>query len=412
MNIVDLFSGAGGLTEGFRGDDFNILAHIEKEKAASKTLLVRDAFYYLRGHNRLSIYRSFLERKISYEELIAQVPVKLVKKMINKEIGDETISSLFDSITKILPPKESVSGIIGGPPCQAYSIIGRAQNKHKLATDGRIYLYRYYIEFLKKYNPKFFVFENVKGLLSFKDTHGHPLLKMMTSEFNEAGYSLKIEVVNASEYGVSQKRERVIIFGSTDPELPKRFFEQLQKLKEDPLTVDQLFNDLPKLHSGEEKNRYRNVKDVPPIVKNYYRGENMPLTWNVARPHLDRDLRIYRKAAIEKKHGRNLTYDQVNPQDRTHKNIKDFKDRYKVVDGMGVSHTVVAHISKDGHHYIHPDIEQNRSLTVREAARIQSFPDDFYFEESRTSAFTQIGNAVPPLLSHKIAQAVKNLKIN
>ena len=134
------------------------------------------------------------------------------------------------------------------------------------------------------------------------------------------------------------------------------------------------------------------------------------VTQHISRPHNERDLKIY-KTAIKKwnKNEERLKYPDLPQELKTHKNETSFTDRYKVVNGNGVSHTVVAHIAKDGHYYIHPDIKQCRSISVREAARLQSFPDDFFFEGSRSAAFKQIGNAVPPLMANAIAKSVKEL---
>jgi DNA (cytosine-5)-methyltransferase 1 len=134
------------------------------------------------------------------------------------------------------------------------------------------------------------------------------------------------------------------------------------------------------------------------------------VTQHISRSHNSRDLEIYRRA-IEKWNNNNerLKYPDLPEELKTHKNESSFTDRYKVVNGNGVSHTVVAHIAKDGHYYIHPDIEQCRSISVREAARLQSFPDDFYFEGSRSAAFKQIGNAVPPLMANAIAKKMKEI---
>ncbi|MCJ1648936.1 DNA cytosine methyltransferase [Lactiplantibacillus plantarum] len=410
MNIIDLFSGAGGLTEGFRSN-FNIINHVEMDPAASKTLQLRDAFYFLKQQNKLEIYLKYLKNNISFKELLTHIPITIQEKTLNKKISAETILAIFDSIDKKIVEQNifTIDGIIGGPPCQAYSTVGRARNSNKKNNDERIYLYRYYIEFIQKYHPHFFVFENVKGLLSFKDQFNEPLLPKMIQEFKNAGYRLQYQLIDSSMYGVPQKRERLIIFGTDGTIAPELFFKQLETKKENSITIGQLFQDLPFLHSGETVNSYGQT--IPnAFVNRHIRSNNdIPLTQNVARPNQPNDLLIYRQAAIDKSQGHNFRYDELDPSQQTHKNRKEFLDRYKVLDKDSVSHTVVAHISKDGHYYIHPDVTQNRSITVREAARIQTFPDDFYFETSRTHAFTQIGNAVPPYLAKKIASTIIDL---
>lgn len=405
FKIIDLFSGAGGLTEGFRDNSFEIVKHIEKDTAASRSLLLRDIFYYLKSSDKLYLYNSYLSKKMSFEQLLEHAPQTLLDKTINKEIGEETISFIFKEIGDY----SNISGIIGGPPCQAYSTIGRAQNESKKATDGRIYLYRYYIDFLKQYRPQFFVFENVKGLLSFKDADGDFLFPKMHEEFQNAGYEIDYRLINTAEYGVAQKRERVIIFGvpKASSNLIEQFFKELESQKEEFISVKTALEGLPKLKPGQENNHYQKASN-PYVNKHFKKNKDVILTQNIARPNREIDLKIYKEVASAKVKGKNLKYNELDLSLITHKHTDKFLDRFKALDLNAPSHTIVAHIAKDGHHYIHPDVNQNRSITVREAARIQGFPDDFYFENSRTSAFTQIGNAVPPILSKKIAQAVKN----
>lgn len=405
MNIIDLFSGAGGLTEGFR-DDFNIISHVEKESAACETLKVRDSFYYLNKHNRLDVYIDYLNGKISIDDLFNAIPDTLLKETINQEINDDSIDNIFNKIDEELGENE-VSGIIGGPPCQAYSTIGRARNAGKKATDGRIYLYRYYIDFLKKYKPIFFVFENVKGLLSFKDKNGNLLFPQMQKEFKDAGYSLDYRLVNAADYGVPQTRERIIIFGTKfqNYKLIDKFFDELSKQKTKNVPVKVAFMGLPFLKAGEKNNTYTSKTNV--FVDTFYRKyQGIPLTQNESRPNKINDLKIYKIVAEAKLKGINFKYNELDKNLITHKHTDKFLDRYKAIPWDKPSHTVVAHISKDGHHYIHPNPKENRSITIREAARLQGFPDDYYFETSRTTAFIQIGNAVPPILSRKISNAI------
>jgi DNA (cytosine-5)-methyltransferase 1 len=404
FKIIDLFSGAGGLTEGFRKNSFEIVKHIEKDTAASRSLILRDIFYYLKRSKKLDLYNSYLAKELSFEQLLEYAPQTLLDKTINKEIGEKTIDFIF----KEIGDHSNICGIIGGPPCQAYSTIGRAQNERKKATDGRVYLYRYYIDFLKQYQPQFFVFENVKGLLSFKDADGNLLFPKMYKEFQNAGYEIDYRLINTAEYGVAQKRERVIIFGvpKASSNLIEQFFKELESQKEESISVKTALEGLPKLKPGQENNHYQKVSN-PYVNKHFKKNKDVILTQNIARPNREIDLKIYKEVASAKVRGKNLKYNELDLSLITHKHTDKFLDRFKALDWNAPSHTIVAHIAKDGHHYIHPDVNQNRSITVREAARIQGFPDDFYFENSRTSAFTQIGNAVPPILSEKIATAIR-----
>lgn len=409
MRIIDLFSGGGGLSEGFRIDGFEFICHIEKESAACLTLKLRNVYYYLKKSNRLERYNDYLTNKITLQELLSDVSNNVVEDVLNYEINDESILEIFDYIDEKIG-EDSLDGIIGGPPCQAYSTIGRGKNKHKKETDERIYLYEYYVSFLEKYKPKFFIFENVKGLLSFKDYKQRQLLPIILEEFDSVGYNVNYNVINAEEYGVTQKRERVFLVGiRKDLKLKQDFFKVLENYKCKPPTINELFSDLPSLKAGEYRNQYTKSRDSSLVTQEYRSAMTDFLTQHVSRPNNENDLKIYKIVSDAKMHGLNLKYNELPKDLMTHTNTKSFLDRYKAIEGDSVSHTVVAHISKDGHYYIHPDSKQNRSISVREAARIQGFPDNYYFESSRTSAFIQIGNAVPPKLSRKLAKTILNI---
>ncbi|MBO1142358.1 DNA cytosine methyltransferase [Enterococcus avium] len=410
INIIDLFSGAGGLTEGFRTSKYNLVTHVEQDTDACKTLRLRDAFYYLKKKGNLDYYSRYLTKGISYSDFMEIIPKEIKDKVINCSIGEETLESIFSSTDNLLRNRR-VHGIIGGPPCQAYSTIGRARNKQNKANDERIYLYKYYIEFLRKYNPDFFIFENVKGLLSFKDIHGEKLLPQILEDFSNAcgcrSYNIDVKLVDCAEFGIPQHRQRLIIFGQKQSKDNFDFFTSLSNKAEIPPTIGELFTDLPCLKSGEQKNHYGENPSCN-YVKDNLKTRQLPLSQNISRKNNENDLKIYKIVAKKKKEGRNIKYCDLPDTLKTHKNKKEdiFSDRFKAIDENGLSHTIVAHIAKDGHYYIHPDIEQNRSITVREAARIQTFPDDFHFEASRTAAFKQIGNAVPPHLSKKISEVI------
>lgn len=375
------------------------------DKDACASLGLRNIYYYLKNINNLSPYFEYIQGKISRETLYSIIPSNITQDILDKEISEDTIPSIFNFIDKHLE-NEDLDGIIGGPPCQAYSTIGRGNNKAKKSTDKRIYLYKYYLDFLNKYKPKFFIFENVKGLLSFKDISGNLLFPKIIHEFDLAGYKVNYKIINASDFGVPQKRERIIIVGyRKDLILKKSFFDYLNEYIEEAPTLKDLFKDLPSIKAGKMSNKYSSNCSSK-FVKKYIRNKNNILTQHIARPHNENDLKIYKLVLKAKKKGKNLRYVDIPIELQTHSNTNSFLDRYKALDYYSISHTIVAHISKDGHYYIHPDLKQNRSITVREAARIQSFPDDFYFEYSRTAAFKQIGNAVPPILSLKIALAI------
>lgn len=212
---------------------------------------------------------------------------------MNKEISKETIPSIFEFIDQRLGDDE-LDGIIGGPPCQAYSTIGRANNKAKKSTDKRIYLYKHYLDFLYKFKPKFFVFENVKGLLSFKDLSGELLLPKIICEFDKCGYKVDYQIVDANNYGVVQKRERLILVGHRkDLLFNNSFFNCLAEYKETAPTIKELFEDLPYIKSGEISNKYRCDVSSQFVGKNI-RKRNDILTQHTARPHNENDLKIYK----------------------------------------------------------------------------------------------------------------------
>jgi DNA (cytosine-5)-methyltransferase 1 len=172
-----------------------------------------------------------------------------------------------------------------------------------------------------------------------------------------------------------------------------------------------LFSDLPKLKNGEGSfGATKYVRETNEYLETHSIRNGIDFTTqHIARPNNEVDLEIYRIAVDEWNQGKRLNYATLPKKLIKHSNTSSFTNRFQVVNGQGVSHTVVAHIAMDGHYYIHPDIKQNRSITVREAARIQSFPDDFHFEGGRTAAFKQIGNAVPPLMAEEIAEKIKSI---
>ena len=324
LNFIDLFAGAGGLSEGFIRAGYTPLAHIEKDKFACDTIKTRAAFHFLIDINQLDIHEEYLYQKQEKEDgskLWAQVPKRVTDTVIQCEIGEKTIAGIFKRVNALIGEKKA-DIIVGGPPCQAYSVIGRARMKEKALYDPRNDLYKYYVEFLKKYQPKMFVFENVMGIRSAKN--GEPL-KDLTRLVEKAGYKMELKVQTASEHGVLQNRQRVIIIGWKEKDengKPTGFCYPDLEREETPYEVlNDLFSDLPQRKAGE--------------------GE-------LCSP-------------------------------------------VKYVKHDGYSHTVITHIAMDRHYYIYPtlnpSIDNVRSITIREATRLQSY----YFEGSRSSAFKQIG---------------------
>lgn len=413
FSYIDLFAGAGGLSEGFIQSGYRPIAHVEMNVNAARTIETRIAYYYLKEHNQLNIYRQYEKGQISREELLENIPEEELKTVINKEISEATIKGIFETIDLSMTQKgiRQVDVIIGGPPCQAYSLVGRAQSSHMIIPmeqDPRNELYKMYIQFLRKYQPRMFVFENVAGL---KTARGGQAFKNLQSYMKRVGYELDYHELNAKDFGILQSRKRIIIVGwlkDSGYEYPS--FDVIRS----KAIVSDLLEDLPEITPGQSSEDYKetDMRKVKKALKSLgLREKDDVLTAYEARPHTDQDIEIYKRtidmwfnnAAHER-----LRYDDLPDELKTHKNRTSFVDRFKVVEGdTGYCHTILAHLSKDGHYFIHPSIDQHRSITVREAARIQSFPDNYFFEGARTAQFVQVGNAVPPIMAKKIAEKIK-----
>lgn len=403
INYIDLFAGAGGLSEGFRQLDFNPVAHIEMDMDACLTLKTREVYHHLKENGKLNTYYDYISRKFTRDLFYKHLPSEKRNSVINAEISDSTLENIFKTIEDNLKrfPNREIDFIAGGPPCQAYSVIGR--HAVDWENDHRLKLYLYYGKFLKEFRPKAFVFENVPGLITAQKGR---FFQNMKRYFAGIGYNVFDKILNAADYGVLQNRKRVFIIGwRKDIEFS---FPELKPVSNN-FKVEDIFSDLSPLTPGQVINKGKYIKEPSEYLKQFNLINGIDFyTQHISRPHNSNDLKIY-KLAIQKwvKEKKRLIYTDIPDKFRTQKNTQSFLDRFKVVDGKGLSHTIVAHIAKDGHYYIHPDINQCRSISVREAARIQSFPDDFYFEGSRTSIFRQIGNAVPPLLSLALAKGIR-----
>lgn len=401
ITYLDLFAGAGGLSEGFASAGYQPVAHVEMDADACNTLRTRESFYYLNSVGRKCKYLDYLKGKLSRDELYGMIPNGTLDSVICETMSDETMSEIFDRIDRAMETRkvEKIDLILGGPPCQAYSMVGRS--RINMEGDPRNTLYKLYFQAIEKYRPEMFVFENVPGLLT---AGGGSYLSEILKGFRKRGYEPKYEILNAADYGVLQNRKRIILIGWQMN--TKHCYPHLEKISSGYKVAD-ILNDLPPLIPGEQKYKYSS-EGSRYVIETGIREKNDVLTWHVARTNLERDREIYRLAArLWKDKKKRLKYTDIPEALATHNNRNSFLDRFKVVaDDLPAAHTMVAHISKDGHYYIHPNIDQARSISVREAARIQSFPDNFFFEGSRTAAFRQIGNAVPPLLAKTIASAL------
>lgn len=399
MNFIDLFAGAGGLSEGFMRERFSPVAFVEKCPNACNTLKTRLAYRYLKDNGKAALYLKYLQSEISREEFYSLIPNKILNAVINEEISKDTLGKIFAKIDSIVGGRQ-VDLILGGAPCQSYSIARRHLSPEKLRNDPRNYLYKYYIDFLKHYKPNAFLFENVPGFLNVEK--GKYFLELLKS-LRELGYSTQYKILNAADFNVLQNRKRVFIVGTRTgqpafiyPEPPPNNY-----------TLKDIFSDLPQLKAGQDMHCIENASQSNDYLEGSLIRSN---EFNIVLQHRTRkinnqDKEIY-KIAVNKylNEGKQLQYSELPKNLQTHKNKFCFVDRYKVLNVAGFSHTILSHLAKDGHHFIYPDSINLRSISIREAARIQSFPDDYFFEGSLSSCFRQIGNAVPVLLAQSLAK--------
>lgn len=416
MTVLDLFSGAGGLSEGFFRVGATFVGHVEADSHACKTLKTRTAYWNLKNKNKLDIYHDYLLKKITTEELWNEAEVQNSNDVINTPISDETFNEITKTIKQNLKNKniKKVDLIIGGPPCQAYSVVGRARMQESVKCDPRNFLYLHYVKFLTTFKPKMFIFENVPGMKSAANgKHFNDIKKAI----DDAGYHMELKELIASDYGVLQSRKRIIIVGWKKNKKQINYEYPEFEIIENKYTVKDVLDDLPVTKPAnmiEGKGKYRTKTNQYLIDSNIRDNEFDILTQHETRMHNDRDIEIYKEAINSwDKDKKRLCYKELasrRPELITHKNTTSFTNRFNVIKANEkASHTILAHMAMDGHYYIHPDINQHRSLSVREAARLQSFPDDFYFEGPRTSQFRQIGNAVPPKMAEQIAKKIKDI---
>jgi DNA (cytosine-5)-methyltransferase 1 len=512
--VVDLFAGPGGLGEGFSalngGESFQIALSIEKDENAHQTLLLR-SFYRnvlrLKGAP-LDSYYEFCEgkRTIPYDEKYNyKAWLNAQNEALLGELGTPDGDARLARALKHSGIKPGTNWVlIGGPPCQAYSFVGRSRNSGKKdyspEKDHRHFLYREYLKLLNTYRPAIFVMENVKGILSSRvndEKIFHSVLEDLANPSRGSSkrgtryriYSLTSDVhfetgmshsqidprdfiVRAENYGIPQMRHRVILVGvRSDIKLKPDTL-----VKQDPPTVRDVISDLPALRSKifigsprkvasakEWINIYRSNKKtllaestgIPELGKirayfrklnpqnaldldsgdtifrrkprvseakknplfSWYSDKNLSVVLNhESRSQIRTDLLRYLYASVfaevEKRSPSRGKVDFMLPSlTPAHRNWGSgkFNDRFRVQLWDEPSRTITSHISKDGHGFIHPDPLQNRSFTVREAARLQTFPDNYFFMGERTSSFVQVGNAVPPLLAQQIAKIIATL---
>lgn len=512
--IIDLFAGPGGLGEGFsafrnpiRELSFRIALSIEKEPIAHQTLRLRSFVRQFRGRRIPKEYYMHLRGECDADwvfDLYSEEADASAEEAWCAELGVEPHEEIQKRISSALRQRKTWL-LIGGPPCQAYSLVGRSRIKNGLVNvsyeeDPRHHLYEEYLRILADHAPPVFLMENVKGILSsnhngerifekilkdlrepraavneYSKSNGHqtlsyslfPLESREKDLFGE--YPAHAYIVRSEEFGIPQARHRVFVLGIRS-DLIKNGYEPKQ-LEASPRyrqgIVDTCIGDLPRIRSGISKRNGLNSKwhefllrarrepwikdksideltrmeidkalDIiestedsegaefisdaagPKFQKVWFQDQRLKGYCNhTSRRHLPKDLYRYLFAsAYAKVHGTSPKLTEF-PEDLLpdHRNVDEYRengekpvfdDRFRVQVGGKPSSTITSHISKDGHYYIHPDPSQCRSLTVREAARLQTFPDNYFFEGPRTSQYVQVGNAVPPLLANRIAAVI------
>lgn len=501
--VIDLFAGPGGLGEGFSqvrtrsgAYAFRLCLSIEKDAAAHRTLELRAMYRSFRGSTVPQAYWEYLAGRKSREELVkdpemAEAVAHARKEARCAELGVTPESQINTWIRDAIGDRRDWV-LLGGPPCQAYSLVGRARQSRKpraeFERDHRHLLYEEYLRIVRTFHPAVFVMENVKGLLS-ATYEGEKMFQRICSDLSLAGansghrYHIRSFVVTnqtpdprdfvirAEEYGIPQARHRVILLGVRD-DLNSRPHRTLRRRRQRHV-VESVLGTLPPLRSSISKGtdsheawleelaktpRYlsalpRKLRQrlAPAMHRALKRAEKIDttggrfvsrcdaplskrgqlMTWlrrgepsgwlnHEARSHMPADLRRYLFAATYARVTRRSpkvtdfppalqpNHDNVSNRVGDQKTIP-FADRFRVQRARLPSTTVVSHIAKDGHYFIHYDPAQARSLTVREAARLQTFPDNYFFEGSRTEQFIQVGNAVPPYLAFQLGEIVRDL---
>ncbi len=325
LNFIDLFAGAGGMSEGFVRAGFEPIAHVEMDEAACYTLKTRAAYHYLKTENNYEAYISYLKGEIDRQELYSQIPIEILNSVIHFPIGAEYNPSIHKKIAEQLNGHK-VDLLIGGPPCQAYSLVGRARSADGMKGDPRNYLYVQYAKYLEKYNPKMFVFENVIGL---KSAGAGIYLQNMEKLFDKKGYKMELFTVEANNFGVLQNRKRIIIIGwakELNPSLPD--LENIKCKKNHK--VKDLLVDLPFIHAGDGVDKYSNYEEESTAYLNDtgIRNGIDILTQHVARPHTEQDKQIYEIAVKLLKEGKRLNYNELPAKLKTHNNRDSFFDRF------------------------------------------------------------------------------------
>ncbi len=422
INVLDLFAWAWGLTEWFFKEWYNFVGHVEMDKYACETLKTRILFYYLKNNNLFDEYLQYLEvynkekdinKVIEYRnKLITKYNLKNeVNKVYNEEISDDTYSDLLTQIKKSLW-NNKLHLLIWWPPCQTYSQIWRARVWAKICKDPRNFLYLQYVKFLKDLQPEIFVFENVVWL---KTAWWWKYLEDIKKAITEAWYYIETDYEKVKQYMpdycIPQNRTRLILIWWKKNSKIINSYPDLDKYKvKYEYKVKDFLWDLPNIQAGWWKKIMKYKKENKLLIDFWIRNNKIDFAIDhYTRPIRNLDKEIYKIAVDFYKEWKKLKYVDLPDSLQTHKNKSIFLNRFNVINwDWKITSTIVAHLSSDGHYYIHYDKRQNRSISIREAARLQTFPDDFKFEWSRTSIFKQIWNAVPPIFSRILAKEFKN----
>ncbi len=392
-NIIDLFSGCGGLLDGFlQTGHYNPVASVEWEKKPAETLA-----------NRLKTRWKIPDA----DKSVIKFDIQRVDELFDG--FDDLKYGKNDGLTKLIGDNK-IDFIIGGPPCQAYSVAGRVRDKKSMKEDYRNYLFEYYLDIVNRLQPKLFVFENVPGMLSAMPD-GTPIIDLIKRDIESKGYEViddikKYAVLDASDFNVPQARKRVILIG-----LNKKYFKD-KNIQED---LKRIYTEIIPKYKGKKKIGVKEaIGDLPKCMPRFtddrpsHLTPDSNVTWHIPRYHGLRDVKIFKLLAEDLESGDNKYTDSETLKELYNKVTGSNTNvhKYHVLRPDEPSTTILAHLHKDGLRFIHYDPTQARSITVREAARLQSFDDDFDFIGSQGDAYKMIGNAVPVKFAQAIANAI------
>lgn len=401
IKLIDLFAGCGGLSDGFEQTHlYETLACVEWEKEPCKTLAKR--------------LKDKWGNENAYESVF-HFDIQRTDELINGWSNDP-IYGTSDGINSIIKKQKGIDVLIGGPPCQAYSIAGRVRDENGMNDDYRNFLFESYLKVVDHFQPKAFIFENVPGLLSAKPG-GVSIVERITEAFAEKGYEITNDLranalIDCTKFGVPQARKRMVILGVNKKMIKENpiialhdfynfIFPKYQSKK--IATVKDAIHDLPKWHPLKEplklnKRKYSHSYKACEIANHEPRMQS------------PRDIQTFELLTKDIESGQNkfatvdslkdLYFELTGKRSNIHK--------YHVLKWNKPSNTIPAHLYKDGLRHIHPDSKQARTITVREAARLQSFDDDFVFTGSLTDQYKMVGNAVPPKFAKAIALALND----